>query len=147
MSLAISDSREINGRTYQSSVLNLEEGRKVYARLQPLFRYYGEDLAHRAGVGFLQAAGMKGELGDADIKFLTDAFAKKTTVSYDADGESRMQALTKDGVLDACFAGQFEDLFAWLDFCVELNFRGVIEKMRAAYVVLVAEAAKAAVSE
>lgn len=118
---------EIGGRLFQVRVLAFNEGRQVYSRLQRLLNMYEDESL--AGAGVFMVAGLAGAVSDDDLAFYCNVFGKCTTVAVSA---TSTLDLSDDTKRTAVFAGRFEDMFDWLDFCVKVNFAGVIAKLAAA---------------
>jgi hypothetical protein len=94
-------------------------------------------ITHAIGPAFLAAgkepdvmtvlAGVMERVKDADLDALIDAFAPLTTVHL-TDGKSpRLNA-----IFDEHFAGNYQDMLAWLLFCLEVNYSGFFAELRSA---------------
>jgi hypothetical protein len=118
----------IGGRNYAISVLPFAKSREVYSKLQSIISV-NEETLNEAGVGLFMLAGLAGHMPDEDLKFYITAFGPTTTVEIDAQRRFDLGDDIKRGIV---FADRFEELFEWLDACVEVNFGGVIAKQRAA---------------
>ncbi len=123
-------SREIGGRNFQIRLLSFDESRQVYSKLQRLLSA-NEETLEEAGLGLFMFAGLAGGVSDDDLKLYCQVFGEATTVEM---GPTMQLSLKDSAHRTAVFSGQFEDVFEWLDACVDINFGGVIAKMRAARV-------------
>ncbi len=119
---------EIDGLVFQIRLLPFGDARIVYSKLQRLMSAFGEEAAE-AGLGFFMFAGLAGAINDDDLKLYIDTFGKKTDVAL---GPNQSVILSDDNNRQLVFAGRFEMMFAWLDACIEYNFKGVMEKLSAA---------------
>lgn len=118
--------REIGGRIYTVRALAFSEARKAYSKLQRLLAANEEVLAE-AGVGLFMFAGLAGAIDDEELKFYIDIFGPTTEAAMSPVITLNLGAEDRRNVV---FAGRFEDVFEWLDFCVEHNFSAVIAKLR-----------------
>jgi hypothetical protein len=130
MPITQTEDRIIGGRKFTIRVLPVIEGRKVYARVQKYLALYSTDLQKETGMGPLMSVGLHSTLEESEVAFLVDAFAPVTQVELDA--ERTVMLGGKDGIKhqNEIFTAAYEDMFEWLDACIEINFRGVIEKMK-----------------
>lgn len=122
------EQRDINGRVFTVRVLTFAEARKVYSKIQRLL-VGNEEVVADAGVGLFMFAGLAGAISDEEMKLFIDTFGPTTSVALDA---TRTLDLGDEGKRNLVFGGHFEDMFAWLDFCVDVNFAVVMEKLRGA---------------
>lgn len=120
---------EIGGRAFTVRVLSFRESRVVYARLGKLLALFGDDELKGAGVGPFVWASLGEGLTDADIEFYCKQFGAQTDVDL---GDGRVVTLNSEAHLTAVFSGALDEMFEWLDFCVEANFGRLIEKMHGA---------------
>lgn len=104
MELLKSESREIDGFTYEVTQLGAIKGSQVFVRV---LRLLGP-MVKTKDVGSLFA-----NLQEEDVKYLCDAFAPRTQV---------MGVAPLDKCFDFHFAGRYMALVKWLVFCFELNF-------------------------
>ena len=126
--LLATEDRVIDGKTFTISLLPLAAGRKVYARIQGhIGGLYAIDVSD-TGATPLMVAGFAGRLSEEDIQFLCSQFAASTAVDF---GDGRVLPL-KDDVQSELFMGAYELQFAWLEACIEVNFKGIIEKLKGA---------------
>lgn len=116
---------EINGRLFTMRLLNVTEGRKVFARLQSLLPFWSSEDIEK-GMGPILSGCLSGNVSEADLAALSDAFVPYTTVDI-KDGPSPLSKHLND-----VFSGSYEDMFTWLDACVKFNFAGIIEKIKGA---------------
>ena len=123
------EDRIIDGKTFTISLLPLAIGRKVYARIQAhIGSLYSVDVSE-TGATHLMVAGFAGRLTEEDIQFLCTQFAPTTVVDF---GDGRVLPLKDDAAQNELFMGAYEIQFDWLEACIEVNFRGVIEKLKGA---------------
>lgn len=106
-------------------VCNVADGRAAYARLQRLLAMMAEEELAKTDAVLL--AGLGGLLTEEDLTFYCNVFEKYTTVDM---GDGRTLPLLKN--MDQVFSGEIENLLEWIKFCIEVNFSGVIVKMKAA---------------
>ena len=112
----------IDGITYSVTTVGAKKGSKVLARL---FKVLGPILALNGKVtedNILQKGGealgeVLRDLREEDLDFFVDTFAGHTEVVLAADKRPQLSL-----ILDDHFDGRYEELFAWLKFCVQLNF-------------------------
>lgn len=135
---------EIGGVDYQIGLLSFEDARPTYVKLQRLLSANDDDLT-TFGNGLFMFATYAGVLTDDDLKWYIEMFGKTTQVQYN----EKQRLFLKDKLSrDLLFMGRMDDMFLWLDACVEANFKVAAEKLRAARQRLVAAvAAKAAAKE
>lgn len=132
MSLLSFETRIIGGKEYQIRVLSVMEGRKVYNRIQKLLAVVGDASLKESGLDPILIAGMAGHLNDGDLEFLCDKFGPSCTVKVQRNGQEAELKVSDKAVTEELFAGNFEDMFAWIAACIEVNFAGLIVKMRSA---------------
>lgn len=131
---------EIGNKTFQIRVLPFGESRKVEGVIKRAMGAFDPELGDSAG---LLLAGVAGQISDADMDRLVQVFGKATTVDFqDGNDErpSRVLILSDDKNLGEVFCGQLEDMYTWLDACVQLNFKGLIAKMKGAIIAVAAKA-------
>lgn len=118
--------RTIDGRMFEIRPLNVEKGRKVFARSQKLLMLLAEE-DKSLGIDPVAFSVMAGALSEEDLAFLCDQFAPTCTVHF---SEDRVLGLSK--CMDEVFAGQIDVMFEWLVACLDVNFGGYLAKMRCA---------------
>jgi hypothetical protein len=138
------EDREICGRRYYVTTLPAKKGRAVLVRLtKVLGPVFGQLVSgdapatakHKAasaeriaaqinGASIARAlAELAGRLSEADLDWLCETLGESTEVqTYDGAGEERRQRLTA-GEQQFHFAGKFLEMFSWLGFALEVNFR------------------------
>lgn len=124
---------EISGNTYTVRRLPFVQSRKVYDRLKRVLQFaFTDDKLLADGASPFMLAGLAGGVSDEDLEFYCNAFGDVTTV--DVPGEQAPLSLKAPAVRERLFGvgGNFEDVFVWLDFAVQVNFAGAIAKMRGA---------------
>ncbi len=126
-------SKEIGGRNFQVGLLPYAKAMPAYHRVAKLLA--GDDsVLASANIGmFMFASSFADAVSEADMKFFVELFGAVSQVEI---GPNQTIQLTNDANRTAAFAGRIEDLFEWLDFACEVNFKGVAEKLRAARVAL-----------
>lgn len=122
------EQRDINGRVFTVRVLTFAEARKVYSKIQRLL-VGNEEVIEDAGVGLFMFAGLAGAISDEDMKLFIETFGPTTSVALDA---TRTLDLGDEMKRNLVFGAHFEDMFEWLDFCVDVNFKVVMGKLRGA---------------
>lgn len=132
MSILETKCKTIGDREYTVRMLPVRDSRKVYQRINKYLVLWADDKLK--DIGCIMFAGLGNLLSDSDLDFMCEVFGSCTSVSVPSgDGERVISlAVGKDGKSpgqDELFAGQMEDMFAWLDFAVLANFGGLIEKM------------------
>lgn len=118
----------IGGRNFAIRVLPFVKSREVYSKLQTIISV-NEEALDTTGLGLFMFSGLAGLIKDEDLKFYIETFGSTTMVELD---EQRRVDLSDDAKRGLAFSGRFEDTFEWLDACVEVNYGGVIAKLRAA---------------
>lgn len=138
MSLLRTETKTINGNEYSVRVLPLRDARLVYARIQRILSVFGEDAITESDMSPFMLAGMSGAITAEDLEFYTDKFGPLTNVTLE-DGRVITLTVTKgpkgerlETNLEEVFAGQMDVMLEWLDFCVQVNFKSIIEKLAAA---------------
>ena len=136
MSLLDTHTLEINGRHFTVRVLPFREARSVFARLSRLLSMWGDDELKGSGVGPFVWASIGSAVTEDDLAYYCKAFGKETTVDL---GDGRVVTLTVDAkgesaAMDNVFAGNLDEMFEWLDFCVRATDGKLIEKMNGALV-------------
>lgn len=117
------ETRVIDGVEYRVTQFGALEGRKVLLRLLkavgPLFAAFAELKGEGEGklkdaIPHLDSAlnGLKEE----DLEYLCDVFARCTEVKLNGKWPNLPD------VFDLHFTGKYISMFAWLKFCVEVNF-------------------------
>lgn len=123
------ESREIGDKTFQIRLLPFSDGRKAYSKLQKLLSAHGDEVLTQAGIGLFMFAGLAGAVSDDDLAFFCDVFGKSTEVNL---GGNKTLTLSNEANRTIVFAGAYDNLFEWLDACVEINFASVMGKLSAA---------------
>lgn len=122
------ESKTIEGTTYDVSQLDASTGSKMLVRLGKLIGPVLIELAkgNEADLGAALA-----NISDADLDIINDTFAKATVVHLGGD-----QAPQLSRVFATHFAGNYGAMFEWLKFSVEVNYGnflgGVLAKMKLA---------------
>jgi hypothetical protein len=125
--LLAQQTRTIDGVDFTISTLSLAESRKIFYKIQGLLQLHNLDV-EAAGYDPCMLAALTSALKEEDLQACIDAFAPLTSVQ-----EDELVFYLKDKVaLDRTFAGRMDLMFEWISACIEVNFKGVIEKMRAA---------------
>lgn len=121
------ETKDIGGCTYAVAPLPTAEGLRLMARLVKVLGP-AASAAAKPGDVFGQIGAALGELGSRldgdDLVAITQALAKHTMVTE--DGKAR--DLSK--ILDVHFQGRFDDLFAWVQFALEVNFGPLLGWLR-----------------
>lgn len=99
--------------TYKVTQFDAVTGIEVLARLMNIA---GPAFEEGKGIGELL-----GKLKASDIQYFVDKFGRLTTVSG-GDLKEGAEPRVSD-IFAAHFAGRYKDLFAWLGFCFEVNYR------------------------
>jgi hypothetical protein len=129
MSLLTTETRTISGKEYTIKVLPSGPARKALARVQKMITV-SADAAGEMGLSLTLLAATVGQLPEEDLEFLIGVFAPTTHVNM---GDSREAApLGNPKIQDELWCGGLEDMYAWLDACIEVNFKGILEKLRGA---------------
>jgi len=102
------ESKVIGGKTYTCTQLGASQGRAVMVRLA---RVLGGLSAKDPIVGLLAT------LNDEDIDYVCKAFAPLSTVEL-----SPGKCPSVVDIFEEHFAGDYTSLFAWLAFCVQVNY-------------------------
>jgi len=140
--------KDIRGNNFAVTQLAFKKSREVFARLTKIFGAALGSLAGGAMSGAKGGAGLESSVGAAiealcsqvseqDLEYLCDTFADTTTVKLAGGTRS---ALTAD-LQEVVFGGRLEDCFAWLAFCLEVNYSGFFDVLKAALPVKAAPAA------
>jgi hypothetical protein len=98
-----SQSKEIHGHVYNVTQLGTKQGLKILSRVS------------KAPNGNILA------LGDEDVDYVCDTFAKHTSVDM-ADKSPQLSA-----IFELHFRGKYNALVEWLAFCMEVNFSNFSE--------------------
>lgn len=126
--LLYTQERIIGGKKYTIRPLDVAMGRKVYARVQRYLQLFATEAQVTLGVSAMLMAGMSDNIGsDDDIDWLCMTFGPSTTVDF---GDGRVLPLSNVGAQNELFMGSYEDQYEWLDACIEVNFKGIIEKLK-----------------
>jgi hypothetical protein len=127
---------ELGDKTLTIRCLNFDESLKVYGKLQRLIAGFMDESAV-GGLPVFQMAGMAGQLPSDDLEMYIKVFGETTTCRF-ADGrELLLKKIPKSkngeeiNPMDEVFAGALDELFVWLDKCVQVNFGSLIAKTRA----------------
>lgn len=112
----------IGGYTYKVTQLDAITGIEVLARLwNTLGPSLGSvDKIDEAGV-MKALGGLASSLKADDVRYFVTKFAKLTAVSGGDLKEGAEPQLSD--IFEAHFAGRYLDLFRWLKFCFEVNYR------------------------
>lgn len=130
------EEREIGGVRYKVTQLGAKTGESfLYVRLPRLLGPgLGEFITGLGRASDVESAIANG-LGDAirdlaqrvndqDYAAIRDEFAKLTVVALDAEREMPLSKIYDDH-----FAGRYQDVAAWLGFCLEVNYRGFFDAL------------------
>lgn len=145
--------KDIRGNDFAVTQLGFKKSREVFARLTSIFGPALGALAGDAVSAVKSGSGVEsgvesglgaalealcGRVTEKDLEYLCDTFSITTTVKL-AEGGQRtpLNADTQEIV----FGGHLEDCFAWLAFCLEVNYRGFFDVLMAALPVKAARAA------
>jgi hypothetical protein len=134
------EERTIGAHTYRVTQLPAPVGRKLLVRLTKVIApvlgtgVKGIDLKDPQKLSLLDIdldslgdalATFAEHLSEADLDYLCDVMAKQTQVNN--IGElGPAQWLTLDSVQEHHFAGQYGDMFRWLAFSLEVNYRSFL---------------------
>jgi len=148
MPLLKNETRKIGDYTYTIQVLPLAESRAVYAKVKKVLALKAEPPTKDLGslstaLGATMCTHMVEQMSEADLDAVVKALSGTTRVDF---GDGRELSLGgRDGALtqSECFCGALELMFEWIDACLEVNFSGVLEKMRGASAKLAEGAAEA----
>ena len=115
-------SKTINGREYETTLLDAVKGRAVFLRLAKVLGSGASAAGEKIPKGTWAAsvAGMAGaieRLSEEDLTYFSDTFALASTVQV--DGGSRVSV--RD-VYAVHFAGKIREMLEWLLFCFESNY-------------------------
>ncbi len=126
-------SKEIGGRNFLVGLLPYAKAMPAYHRVAKILA--GDDsVLASANIGmFMFASSFADAISEADMKFFVELFGSVSQLEVSPTQTIR---LDNDANRTTAFAGRFEDMFEWLDFACEVNFKGVAEKLRAARVAL-----------
>lgn len=126
----------IGGRSFEITVLTVEESRTAWVKLQPWLVgiMTSEDLAKEGfNVGGVAMAGVTGGLSEETLKYFVDLFAARTSFTTTGEnGAVSKRWLKEKGVIDNVFAGAFDEMLEWIDICILMNFGKQIAKQGAA---------------
>lgn len=107
---------ELGGRTFSVTQLGAKDG---FATFVKLTKMVGPAIGKLAGgvPAMADAAQLlASNLDEAVAWGVVELFARHTTMTIESG-----QAIPLTGGIDV-FAGKFEDLFAWLEFCLDTNY-------------------------
>ncbi len=127
MSLLAIEEKVIGGRTFRIRALSYSEGKRALPLVQRYFHQIGDPALRE--IGLLMLASMQGALKEEDVDKLVAIFGPTTTVDFGDGTEPSLKDVQNQ---NRVFAGAYEDVYAWLDACIEVNFGGLIEKTNAA---------------
>lgn len=123
MSLLTSESREIDGVTFKVGLLNVANGREMQVRL---LRTFGPALGELMDGGFARALGSVADrLDTKDFTWLCDTLAARSSVVF-PDGRE----LPLKDAQEETFAGHYDRMLSWIEFCLEVNYPGFFGKLR-----------------
>jgi hypothetical protein len=117
------EDKQIGPYTYKVTQLDAIQGIEVLTRF---INIVGPALASAdekdAGASVAKAlAGLSTKLTADDVKYFVGKFSKLTSVS---GGDLKVGHEPQlDAIFSAHFAGRYLDMFKWLAFCFEVNFR------------------------
>lgn len=107
---------EIGGRTFAVTQLGAKDGFATFVKLTkmvgPAMGKLSGGLPALADAAQLLASNLDEVIGWG----IVELFARHTTITIESGA-----AVPLNGALDV-FAGKFEDLFAWLEFCLDANY-------------------------
>lgn len=122
--------RDIAGRVYQTTLLGSKAGTRMSVRLLklmgPTTSSFVDGLAGGRGDGEQSIAlGVSDALREISTRLtgdellsLMEELAKRTTVTLDAEHQPRLS-----DIFDEHFSGKYDEMMAWLKFCLEVNFQ------------------------
>lgn len=105
---------------------------KLYSRVSALLAMAADEKVQEAGAGAVMFAVITKNLSDSDVEDMAKLFGPCTSVDF---GDGRVLTLNGRDAIAAqneLFSGAIEDYYAWLDACIEVNFKGALEKLRGA---------------
>ncbi len=125
------EEKEIGGSTYRVTQLGFKQSRKMWVRLTHIFGAAakeiltgldaaGADVSMAAIGSSLEAVLLNME--DEDLDHACTVFGACTEVRV-AGGEYTSLSL----VMDELFAGDLPGMFAWLGFCLKVNYSGFLD--------------------
>lgn len=131
-----SETKTIGENQYTVTVLPVVSGREALVRLQRLLA---------GGIGAITQgnrqdipaalAGISERLTAADLEWFCEKFGKATSVAMppsDDAPQGRVLVLAGSDAQTAVFAGNYLEMFEWLEFCIEVNFATLLEKIKGA---------------
>jgi hypothetical protein len=130
------ETKTIGENQYTVTVLPVVQGREAMVRLQRVLA---------GGIGAITSgdrkdipaalAGISERLTAGDLEWFCQSFGKVTQVALpptDDAPNGRTLVLVGNPEQTAVFAGNYLEMFEWLEFCIELNFGSLLEKIKAA---------------
>ncbi len=113
--------RDIDGTTYEVTPLPTSIGLKALVRLlhimSPVLAAAAKDGSNQDKVGGMLAA-LPTALSEGDLEYFTSIFGAQSKYQ---DGPNWIPLLKQNQELH--FAGKYGELFRWLVFCVEVNYK------------------------
>jgi hypothetical protein len=117
--------RQIGRATYRVTQLGFKAGRAAMVRLTKLLGPVLSRSLEGANGRALSVAGLAGgvlelseRLSEQDLTYFCELFGEKTELVLD-DGK---RPILLPAYQETWFAGQYQELFQWLAFCVEVNY-------------------------
>lgn len=105
----------IDGTDYRIQQLGAKVGKTVLMRL---FRIAGPAMEAKDDE---QVTRLLGALGDAEVDFLCETFAKTTAVCM-TNAKGQACELELSNIFDEHFAGKYDLMLKWLWACIKANF-------------------------
>ncbi len=123
---------EIAGKAFTMQMLTVRET----AALQHRVGFYLQFIASADKLGgdvnpFLLGS-LEGRFTDEDHKELCSVFGRKTTVTWEEDGEQKKFLLANDKAIDAVFGDCYEATYDWVYWATQQVFGATILKIKAA---------------
>jgi hypothetical protein len=131
-----SETKTIGENQYTVTVLPVQSGREAMIRLQRIMA---------GGIGAITTgsrsdipaalAGVSERLTAGDLEWFCSTFGKATKVCTPPDETApngRTLILAESDAQTLVFAGNYLEMFKWLEFCIELNFGSLLEKIKGA---------------
>lgn len=129
MNLTKATEVEIGGLRYQIALLPVAKARAILPIVQQAIASLDESIVAKHGA--LLLAGLAGTLPADALERLVDTFAPLSLVHIPEEGKpDRVCKLDAKGIQDEVFAGALELQLAWVEACIEANFKGLLEKTR-----------------
>jgi hypothetical protein len=143
MSLLKVTTKAIGGLTFKVRPLPVIHGREAMVRLTRTFGpALGELVEGGVRNGAARAIGsLADRLDSKDLAWLCERFGECSSCAF-PDGREMPIA----GNHDEVFAAAYDTMFEWLEFCLEVNFRGFLEKLQRAVEAAKTEKAQASQS-